>query len=88
MPKKAIVYTINIADKATNNMSNEAAKKLAKNMKRIREKKGMTQGDICRALNTDRGYISSIESAKRNPTLSTIEKIAKTLGVEVGELLK
>ncbi len=67
-------------------MSNEAAKRLAKNIKRVREKKGMSQGDICRALDIDRGYISSIENAKRNPTLGTIEKIAKALSVEIKEL--
>ncbi len=69
-------------------MSNDSAKKLAKNMKRIREEKGMSQGDICRSLNIDRGYISSIENAKRNPTLATVEKIAKALGVEIGDLTK
>lgn len=69
-------------------MINKAAEKLAKNMKRIREAKGMSQGDICRALDLDRGFISSIENAKRNPTLSTIEKIASALGVSVGDLTK
>lgn len=69
-------------------MSNDSAKRLAKNMKRIREEKGMSQGDICRALDLDRGFISSIENAKRNPTLGTVEKIAKALGVSVGDLTK
>ena len=69
-------------------MINKAAQNLAKNMKRIREEKQMSQGDICRALDLDRGFISSIENAKRNPTLSTIEKIAKALGVSVGDLTK
>ena len=35
--------------------------------------KGMTQEDICDALGLDRGYISSIENGKRNPTLSTLK---------------
>ena len=69
-------------------MVSNAVKKLAKNMKKIREEKGMSQGDICRALDLDRGFISSIENGKRNPTLSTIEKIAGALGVDVGDLMK
>ena len=69
-------------------MTNKAAKNLAKNIKRIREEKGISQGDICRALNLDRGFVSSIENAKRNPTLSTIEKIATAFGVGVGDLIK
>ena len=66
----------------------DISKKLGQNLKRIREKKGMTQGDICRAMDFDRGYISSIESGKRNPTLSTLKKLADALKVSVDELLK
>ncbi len=66
----------------------EISKKLGQNIKRIREQKGMTQGDICRALNLDRGYVSSVESGKRNPTLSTLKKLADALKIPVDELLK
>lgn len=57
-------------------------------MRKIRTRKKMSQGDICRALGVDRAYISTIESGKQNPTLATIEKIAQALGVSVDELLK
>jgi transcriptional regulator with XRE-family HTH domain len=62
--------------------------KLGKNMKRIRISKGLTQGDIFRALGVSRGFISNIESGKTNPTLSTIAKLAKALSVSSDELLK
>jgi transcriptional regulator with XRE-family HTH domain len=65
-----------------------SAKKLGENMKKIRLAKGMTQGDICRKLEVDRAYISNVESGNKNPTLSTITKLAKALGVSVDELLK
>ena len=58
------------------------------NMKRIRIKKKMSQGDIARALEVDRGYISNIENGKKNPTLATIQKLANALGVSADELLK
>jgi transcriptional regulator with XRE-family HTH domain len=64
------------------------SKKLGQNMKRIRVAKQMTQGDICRKLGVDRAYISNVESGNKNPTLSTITKLAKALGVSVDELLK
>lgn len=48
----------------------------------------MSQGHICRELGVDCAYISKIESGKQNPTLLTIDKIAKALGVSVDELLK
>jgi len=62
--------------------------KLGQNMKRIRTKKNMSQGDIARALEVDRGYISNIESGKKNLTLATIQKLADALGVSADELLK
>ena len=75
---------VNIA----NMTSSASSKKLAENMKKIRERKHLSQGDICRKLGVDRAYISNIESGKQNPTLSTIEKLAKALGVSIDELLK
>ena len=62
--------------------------KLGKSIKRIRERKKMSQGDICRALGFDRAQMSNIEAGKGNPTLATIEKIAQALGVASDELLK
>ncbi len=48
----------------------------------------MTQGDICRILHMDRGYMSAIENGKKNITLLQLEKIAGALGVSSNELLK
>jgi transcriptional regulator with XRE-family HTH domain len=64
------------------------AKKLGENIKRLRAEKGMSQGDLCRALELDRAYMSNVESGNKNPTLATIEKIAGALGVSANELLK
>jgi len=66
----------------------DISSKLGQNMKRIRAKKKMSQGDIARALEVDRGYISNIESGNKNPTLATIQKLADALGVSADELLK
>ena len=66
----------------------QISKKLGQNLKRIRTKKKMSQGDIARALEVHRAYISGIESGKRNPTLVTIQKLANALGVPADELLK
>lgn len=64
------------------------ALKLGLNLKRIRTEKAISQGDIARELKVSRGFISTIENGKTNPTLSTISKIAKALGVSIDELLK
>jgi len=66
----------------------DISSQLGQNLKRIRTKKKMSQGDIARALEVHRAYISGIESGKRNPTLATIQKLAEALGVSADELLK
>ncbi len=65
----------------------DEARKLGKNLKRIRIKKGISQGDIVRTLGMPKSFVSSIENGKTNPTLATITKIAKAIGVSVGELM-
>ena len=64
------------------------AQRLGQNLKRIRLSKDISQGDIARALNVARSFVSDIENGKRNPTLATITKIAKAVGVATDELLK
>ncbi len=48
----------------------------------------MSQGDICRALDMDRGYMSAIENGKKNITLFQLERLAKALSVGANELLR
>lgn len=67
---------------------NEESVKLGKNLKQIRTEKDISQGDIAKELGVDRGFISTIENGKTNPTLATISKLAKAVGVTTNELLK
>ncbi|MCI0706330.1 MAG: helix-turn-helix domain-containing protein [Ignavibacteriae bacterium] len=69
-------------------MKDSEIQRFAKNMKKLREAKGLSQGDIHRATGIDRAYISNLEAGKQNPTLATIAKIAEALGVSSGQLLK
>lgn len=62
--------------------------KLGQNIKRIRENKKMTQGDVCRNTGMDRAYVSRLEAGIKNPTIVNLEKIAKALGVSPDKLLK
>lgn len=64
------------------------SKKLGDNIKKIRTRKGMSQGDICRTLDMDRGYMSAIENGKKNITISQLERLAQALGVSTDKLLK
>lgn len=64
------------------------SERLGENLKRIRTAKNISQGEISRILGVDKSFVSNIENGKTNPTLATIAKIAKAVGVSVGELMK
>ncbi len=64
------------------------SEKLGRNLKRIRTRKAISQGDIARSLGVSRGFISNIENGKTNPTLETIARLAKAVRVSSDELLK
>ena len=68
-------------------MQNEQIK-LGRNLKRIRTQKGISQGDIARTLKVGRSFITNIENGKTNPTLATIARVAKAVGVPAGDLMK
>ena len=66
----------------------EASKKLGENIKKLRIQRGLNQQELCDLLGVDTAYLSNVENGKTNPTLRTVEKIAKVLNVSVNKLLK
>jgi transcriptional regulator with XRE-family HTH domain/predicted RNase H-like HicB family nuclease len=48
-----------------------------------REKKQLTQADLARALKMSQQQIAKLESAKANPTVDTLERLAIGLGMRV-----
>ncbi len=69
-------------------MNREFIKKIANNIKTLREKKGLTQLDIALQIGVTPGAIGNLEIAKNDTFLSRLYDIAKALGVEPYELLK
>ena len=63
-------------------------KKLGERLKKLRQEKGMSQGDIARKLGVHRSYISGIERVVRNTTVKNVEMIAEALGVSPHMLLQ
>ena len=61
--------------------------KLGENLKKLRLKKKLSQGDLSKSLGVDRAYISNIENGRMNPTLSTLEKIAGVLKISIKDLV-
>ena len=69
-------------------MSKVLLEKFAENLKRLRTEKGLTQEELACDADISRSTISMVEIAKRDITLSKLEKIANALDMEPSELLK
>lgn len=60
-------------------------KKLGKRIKEIRKRKGLTQEKLAELIGLEQNTISVIESGRNFPTLLTLEKMSKILGVELSD---
>ena len=61
----------------------------ARNIKRERKSRGITQEDLAGRVGIDRSYLSGIERGVRgNPSLLLAASIAEALGVDLNSLLK
>jgi transcriptional regulator with XRE-family HTH domain len=56
-------------------------------IKKTRSAKNLSQKEVAVSLNMDPAQYSRIENGKSDPYFSTIEKIAKALGVDVSDLV-
>ena len=56
-------------------------------LREVRLKKNKSQGDIAKVLGVHRSYISGLERGARNPSLLTVQKVAKALGVSPKNLM-
>jgi len=63
-------------------------KLVGKNVKRIREKKGLTQERLAVISGFSQQYISGIEQGRRNPTIITLYELSVSLGVSHVDLVR
>jgi transcriptional regulator with XRE-family HTH domain len=61
---------------------------LGKTIRRIRQKKGISQEKLAELCDLHRTYISGIERGERNVSLLNIVEVARALGVRSRELLR
>lgn len=60
---------------------------VGKNIKQLREKKGITQESLAEQLSVTRQAVSNWENGKTQPDIETLNKIASVLEVSVEELI-
>ena len=69
-------------------MKGKILKQFGNNVKRLRKRKGWSQEEFARKAELHRTYIGSIERSERNVSLINIQRIARALDVEIGDLIK
>ena len=60
---------------------------LGKNVRRLRQQKGLTQEQLAFEAEIDLTYVGGIERGKRNPSLLVMARIADALSVPLPKLL-
>jgi transcriptional regulator with XRE-family HTH domain len=65
----------------------EINKKVGQNIRKYRQKRGWSQEQLALEADLHRAYIGHIERGEKNIGLKNLEKIAKTLGVSLKNLL-
>ena len=62
---------------------------IAKTVKRLREKAGLSQEKLARLADVSNNTLINIEAGKQdNPTIETLKKIARALNTPVENLIK
>ena len=67
-------------------MGMDARRLLAQNIQRLRLAKGWSQEELADQAGVHRTYVSGIERRVRNPTVTILARLAKALGVSIGDL--
>jgi transcriptional regulator with XRE-family HTH domain len=61
--------------------------RVGSNIRRIRDAQGLSQEGLAKKAGLHRAYIGQIERGEKNIGLVNLEKIARSLGISIGELL-
>ena len=65
----------------------DVRQRLARNLRRLRIEKALSQEAFAHEAGIHRTYISDLERGARNPTITVVEKIADALKVSASELI-
>ena len=61
---------------------------VARNLRRLRQEKGLSQEELAHRAGINRNYIGMLEREEHAATVDMLEKLAEVLGVDPAELLK
>lgn len=67
---------------------NETVELIARNIRRLRELKGLSQKEVSGQSNVPQGQYSRIENSLVEPAISTLNKLSKVFEVSIPEFFK
>lgn len=69
-------------------MDNVLLQRFGNRVRELRNEIGLSQESFALKIDMDRTYLASIESGKRNVSISNIKKLADGFDISISELLK
>lgn len=70
-----------------NEQDSKTRQKIAKELKSVRIKKGLRQEDVAEKAGINSNYYAKVERGEATPTVITLKKILKALGVKSSKVL-
>ncbi|WP_186379280.1 helix-turn-helix domain-containing protein [Yersinia massiliensis] len=64
-----------------------ARQNFARNLRKVRQSRGISQEKLADLCDLHRTYVSSVERGERNIAVDNMERLAVALGVDIRELL-
>ena len=61
--------------------------RVAQRLQMLRTRRHLTQGQLAAKAGISRGYLARLETARQDPTLTTLERLARALRVKVSRLV-
>lgn len=68
--------------------ASEGLRSIAANIRRLREKRGLTQEQLAEAAGLETRYVQTLESGRANPSAAVLIIVAGSLEVSVGTLFR
>lgn len=68
-------------------MSGDLQRALGRNVRRERQRRGLSQEAFAEVIGVHRTYLGAVERGERNLSLQSVERLAEVLGVAPLELL-
>jgi transcriptional regulator with XRE-family HTH domain len=87
-PLRLVVGAANrLEDRYRDGMEPELASRLGRNIRQLREARGLTQEQVAHLAEVPRSTWASLESGAANPTLAVLNRVAHVLQVSLEELV-